>query len=104
MVDAESITRKVRRIRKDKRAVGAVLAVNSPGGSALASDLIHREVMSLAAEKPVVAWFGDVAASGGYYIAASAASIFCEATTINGSIGVIMARPTVEAAFTRWVL
>jgi protease-4 len=101
VVDAESITRKVRRIRKDKRAVGAVLAVNSPGGSALASDLIHREVMSLAAEKPVVAWFGDVAASGGYYIAASAASIFCEATTITGSIGVIMARPTVEAAFNK---
>ncbi len=101
LVDAESMARKLRRIRKDKRAIGAVLAITSPGGSALASDLIHREVATLAKEKPVVAWFGDVAASGGYYIAAPASSIVAESTTITGSIGVIMARPVVESALNK---
>jgi protease-4 len=66
-----------------------VISVNSPGGSALASDLIARSVAALAARKPVVAVMGNVAASGGYYIAAKAHEIFAHPATITGSIGVV---------------
>ena len=70
--------------------VGAVvLAINSPGGGALPSDNIARAVQRLAAKKPVVAALGDVAASGGYYIAAPAAEIVAQPGTITGSIGVV---------------
>jgi protease-4 len=65
-----------------------VLRVNSPGGSALASDVIWREVMLTRKAKPVVASMGDVAASGGYYISCAADSIIAQPTTITGSIGV----------------
>jgi protease-4 len=65
-----------------------VLHVNSPGGSALASDLLWREVVKLAAEKPVIAAFEDVSASGGYYLAAPAAEIIARPSTLTGSIGV----------------
>ena len=78
--------------RKDKRALGAVLLIDSPGGSALASEQIHREVERLNEEKPVVAMLQNVAASGGYYIAAAADSIVASRSTITGSIGVIGAK------------
>lgn len=78
--------------REDKHCAGVVLLINSPGGSALASDRIHREVTRVREEKPVVACFQDVAASGGYYIAAAADSIVAEPVTITGSIGVVSAR------------
>ena len=68
---------------------GVVLHVDSPGGSALASDRMHHELVQLAAEKPLVACMGDVAASGGYYVAAPAHVIVAQPTTITGSIGVI---------------
>lgn len=82
----------LRRVARDRRALAVVLHVDSPGGSALASDLIHREVQLLAEKKPVVACFGDVAASGGYYVAAPASAIVASRVSITGSIGVISAR------------
>ena len=72
----------------DSDIVAVVLRINSPGGDALASDLIWRAAMRVREEKPVVASMGDVAASGGYYIAAGAQEIFAEANTLTGSIGV----------------
>lgn len=87
-----SLVPTLRRVARDRRAIAVVLHVDSPGGSALASDLIHREVQLLAERKPVVACFGDVAASGGYYVAAPATSIVANRLTITGSIGVISAR------------
>lgn len=93
--DAAAIIGAIRRASRDRRAAGVVLHVRSPGGSALASDLIHREVEALARKKPVVAFFDEVAASGGYYVAAPAASIVARPLAITGSIGVVMARPTI---------
>ena len=69
-----------------------VLHVDSPGGGVLASEKIHRAVARLAAKKPVIACFGGVAASGGYYVSAPAACIVAAPTTITGSIGVVAAR------------
>jgi len=80
---------------------GVVLAVNSPGGSALASDLIARSVGSLAREKPVVAAMGNVAASGGYYIAARAHEIWAHPATITGSIGVVGGKVVLGGALSR---
>jgi protease-4 len=82
----------VRRARKEPSVVGVVLHVDSPGGSALVSDLVHREVERLAERKPVVACFGNVAASGGYYVAAPAHAIVASPVSITGSIGVVSAR------------
>jgi protease IV len=76
-------------LREDASIDAVVLRVDSPGGSALASDLILREVELLAAEKPVVVSMSDVAASGGYYIAAKAHHIVAEPGTVTGSIGVV---------------
>lgn len=77
--------------------VAVVLRVDSPGGSALASDLMWREVEQLAAAKPLVVSMGAVAASGGYYLAAPASRILASPTTITGSIGVIAGIPNFEA-------
>ncbi|WP_423997821.1 signal peptide peptidase SppA [Maribacter sp. IgM3_T14_3] len=74
--------------RDDEKVKAIVLRVNSPGGSALTSDIIWREVALAKKVKPVIVSMGNVAASGGYYIAAGADKIFAEPTTITGSIGV----------------
>ncbi|WP_430427763.1 signal peptide peptidase SppA [Maribacter litoralis] len=74
--------------REDDKVKAIVLRVNSPGGSALTSDIIWREVELTKKEKPVIVSMGNVAASGGYYIAAGANKIYAEPTTITGSIGV----------------
>lgn len=66
-----------------------MLRVDSPGGDALASDLMWREIRKLAEKKPVIACMGDVAASGGYYMAMGAQAIVAEPLTITGSIGVV---------------
>ncbi len=79
----------LRVLRERDDVVAVVLAVDSPGGSALASDLIWREVELLKRSKPVVAWFGDTAASGGYYLAAAASEILARPGTLTGSIGVV---------------
>jgi protease-4 len=96
-----ALTAALNRVRRDRRALAAVLHVNSPGGSALASDHIHREVSRLALRKPVVACFGEVAASGGYYVAAPAQRIVAQPTTVTGSIGVIYAKIVVEKLLER---
>jgi protease-4 len=72
------------------------LHVDSPGGGSLASDRIHHELEQLAAEKPLVACFADVAASGGYYVAAAAHCIVAQPATITGSIGVVSVRVVLE--------
>ena len=82
--------------REDDKVKAIVLRVNSPGGSALTSDIIWREVALTKAIKPVVVSMGNVAASGGYYIAAGADKIFAEPTTITGSIGVFGTVPNVS--------
>lgn len=72
----------------DEEVAAVVLRINSPGGDALASDVLWREVMKIDEKIPVVVSMGDVAASGGYYIAAAGRHVFAEPTTITGSIGV----------------
>ena len=90
----QGITNKaIRKAREDKNIKAIVLRVNSPGGSALASELIWRELELTKKVKPVVVSMGDVAASGGYYIACNANKIIAEPTTITGSIGVFGAIP-----------
>lgn len=84
----KEISTALREARKDKRTKAIVLRVNSPGGSALASDIIWREMDLARKSKPVVVSMGDYAASGGYYITAPANVIYAQPTTLTGSIGV----------------
>lgn len=82
------------KIRKDDKIKAVVLRVNSPGGNAVTSDMIWRELEKIKeAGKPVIASFGDYAASGGYYIAAGADTIVAQPNTLTGSIGVFMMFP-----------
>jgi protease-4 len=85
---SDEICKLFKKVREDKSIKTVVFRINSPGGSALASDEIWREVKLTNAKKPVIVSMGDVAASGGYYIAAPATTIFAQPTTITGSIGV----------------
>ena len=85
---SKQICKLFQEVRKNKTIKTVVFRINSPGGSALASDEIWREVKLTNATKKVIVSMGDVAASGGYYIAAPATAIFAEPTTITGSIGV----------------
>jgi protease-4 len=78
----------IRKVRDNDKVKAVVLRINSPGGSARASELILRELQLLHQKKPIIVSMGDVAASGGYYIACAADSIFAMPTTITGSIGV----------------
>lgn len=87
-IGSERISRAIRKARLDDDVKAIVLRVNSGGGSALASDVIWREIILSKKVKPVIASFGDVAASGGYYIGCAADSIFVQPNTITGSIGV----------------
>jgi protease-4 len=88
-VGADSMGRILREVAERSDIAGVVLRIDSPGGSAIASDLILREVERVAAHKPVVVSMSDLAASGGYYIAAKAEKIVAEPATITGSIGVV---------------
>ena len=90
------IIESLKKIRKDDKIKAVVLRVNSPGGSALASDLIWRELELTKKEKPLVVSMGNYAASGGYYIACNADKIIAEPTTITGSIGVFGMIPNVS--------
>ncbi|MEM9728366.1 MAG: signal peptide peptidase SppA [Myxococcota bacterium] len=96
-----SVVGALRRARRDRRALGVLLWVDSPGGSAEASDLIHREVVRVKEKKPVVAYFGEVAASGGYYVSTHADAIVAQPLTITGSIGVVSARLLAKDLFER---
>jgi len=91
MVDA------IKKIGKDSNIKAIVMRVDSPGGSALASDLIWQALS--ASGKPVIVSMGDVAGSGGYYIAMGAQKIYAEPGTITGSIGVIMQKPAIEGLY-----
>lgn len=87
-VGAETIVGQLKKIKEDDKVKAVVFRINSPGGSALASDVIWREVSLLQKQKPVVVSMGDYAASGGYYIAAPADAILAMPATLTGSIGV----------------
>ncbi len=87
-ITSEGLASTLREIRKDKDIKAVVLRINSPGGSAVASEMIADEVKKLAAAKPLIISMGDYAASGGYMIAAPGAKILASPTTITGSIGV----------------
>ena len=91
-IGSVTVQQTVRTALENDRLAGILLHVDSSGGSALASDLIWRELTLLNRKKPVVAYLGDVAGSGGYYVALPAQKIICQPTTLTGSIGVIMAK------------
>jgi protease IV len=88
-IGGDGFAQQVEKLRQDKDVKAVVLRVNSPGGSATASDQIQRELKLLSQVKPLVVSMGNVAASGGYYISANARRIFAQPNTITGSIGVI---------------
>ncbi len=88
-IASERVVPSLDALREDAGVSAVVLAVNSPGGSALASDLIARAVRRLVEEKPVVAAFGNVSASGGYYLSAPAVEVVARPGTLTGSIGVV---------------
>lgn len=98
-IGSEKISEAIRKARLDSTVKAIVLRVNSPGGSALASDVIWREVLLAKKVKPVVASMGDVAASGGYYISCAATKIVADPTTITGSIGVFGMVPNLKGLF-----
>jgi protease-4 len=89
VLGAETIGKFLDHARESRKIRAVVLRIDSPGGTGLASDSIWRKVLLIRRVKPVVVSFGDVAASGGYYVAASASRIFAEPTSITGSIGVL---------------
>jgi protease IV len=87
-IGGESLSAQIRKARLDDNIKAVVLRVNSPGGSALASDIIWREVILTKEVKPIIASMSDVAASGGYYISMACDTIVAQPNTITGSIGV----------------
>lgn len=98
-IGSERISKAIRKARLDSSVKAIVLRVNSPGGSALASDVIWRETILAKEAKPFIVSMGDVAASGGYYIACGADKIYAHPNTITGSIGVFGVLPNTEKMF-----
>lgn len=98
-IGSETIAKTIKDARMDSSIKAIVLRVNSPGGSALASDVIWREVVLAKKAKPVIVSMGDVAASGGYYISCAADRIFAQPNTITGSIGVFGLLPNAQKLF-----
>lgn len=98
-IGGTSLSETIREARQDTLVKAIVLRVNSPGGSALASDVIWREVLLAKERVPVVVSMGNVAASGGYYISAAADRIFAEPNTVTGSIGVFGMIPNMQGFF-----
>ncbi|MCD4666018.1 MAG: signal peptide peptidase SppA [Bacteroidales bacterium] len=98
-IGSDKISRAIRQARLDESIKAIVFRVNSPGGDALASDIILREVNLAKKEKPVVVSMGNLAASGGYYIACGADKILANPTTITGSIGVFGFIPNFQKFF-----
>ena len=95
-VGSETLTKALRDARLNKNIKAIVLRVNSPGGSALASDVIYREAELCAKAKPLIVSMGNLAASGGYFISSAADTIVAQPTTITGSIGVFMLLPNMQ--------
>ena len=95
-IGSKTTSAAIKKAREDKNVKAIVLRVNSPGGSALASDVIWRETILAKKEKPLVVSMGDYAASGGYYIACAADKIVANPTTLTGSIGVFGMLPNMK--------
>ena len=102
IVGHETIIAALRKAVKDKEIKAIVLRINSPGGDALASELMHREIALARKQKKVYVSMGNYAASGGYYIACNAERIFAEAGSITGSIGVFGALPNASVLAKNW--
>ncbi len=100
-IGSSTAEQQIRAARADDRLAAVILHIDSRGGSALASDLIWHELKLLDREKPVIVYMGDVAASGGYYIAAPGRKIVAQRATLTGSIGVIIAKPVTQAAYAK---
>jgi protease-4 len=98
VLGARTFTDWVRKVRLDPGIRAVVVRIDSPGGSAIASEVIWRELMLTRDVKPVIVSMGDVAASGGYYIAAPAQTIVAEPGTLTGSIGVVTGKFVVQGA------
>ena len=98
-ISGEQYRNLIRKARLDKSIKAIVLRINTGGGSTLASESIWREMTLAKAEKPVVVSFGDVSASGGYYVSCAADSIFASKVTITGSIGVFGIIPNMQSFF-----
>ncbi|HLP51498.1 MAG TPA: signal peptide peptidase SppA [Chitinophagales bacterium] len=98
-IGGEDFSKLIRKLRTDEKIKAIVLRVNSPGGSALASDVMWRELVLAKKEKPLVVSFGDVAASGGYYMACMGDRIYAQPNTITGSIGVFGLLPNAKKMF-----
>jgi protease-4 len=99
---SDTLVKAINDAAEDTTIKAIVLRVDSPGGSALASDLMWHAIENAKAKKPVVVSMGDVAASGGYYIACNANKIVAEPSTLTGSIGVFMGKPVMKG-FYDWV-
>ncbi|MDR2042027.1 MAG: signal peptide peptidase SppA [Tannerella sp.] len=100
----EALADELRKLREDEQVKAVVLRVNSPGGSAFISEQIWKEVSELKKTKPVVVSMGNMAASGGYYIACAANKIVAEANTLTGSIGVFGIFPNLTGLFGKLAL
>lgn len=101
MLGSHTAEQMIRAARKRADLAAVIVHVDSGGGSALASDLIWRELRLLDEEKPVIVYLGNVAASGGYYIAAPGRKIVAQPATITGSIGVLISKPTTQELRTK---
>lgn len=101
IIGSDKVSKAIRQARRDSTVKAIVFRVNSPGGSALASEVIWREVALAKQVKPVIVSMGDLAASGGYYIAAPAETILASPTTITGSIGVFGLIPNVKEGLSK---
>jgi protease-4 len=93
---ADTFIRNLDAAARDPNVAAIILRIDSPGGDGLASDMMYRAVLEAKRHKPVVASMGDVAASGGYYVAMGADEIFASPTTVTGSIGVFYVKPAVK--------
>ena len=96
VLGSDTMVEYLRRARADSSIRAIVLRIDSPGGSAVASDVIWREIMLTRERKPVIASMSDVAASGGYYIAMPAHAIVAQPATLTGSIGVVLVRFVID--------
>lgn len=95
-IGSDKFAAEIRKARKNDRIKAVVLRINSPGGSALASDVIWREIVLTSREKPIIASMSDLAASGGYYLAMACDTIVAQPSTITGSIGIFAVLPNLE--------
>jgi protease-4 len=99
-IGSSSFARDLKRVREDHSVAAVVMRVASPGGSGVASDLMWRELLRTREHKPLIVSLGDVAASGGYYLALAGDKVFAEEGTVTGSIGVIAGKAVLRDLYT----